>query len=173
MKKWIPNSKAIQFVALIAAVSVLLYAGSLFVVLREIKKIENLNKEMNAVILKKEQSEAIKTIIETNKEDIRHLRDFYVQKGDEIQFIEHIEGVAKKSGILFEINSIDVKASQTNSFKEDIVVKISIAGWWNNIIMFADMIEKMPFGALVQNISLNTEEKKWTGQVEFLIYKEK
>ena len=88
-------------------------------------KIENLYHDINSESSKEEKFWAIKSIAEANKEPVQTLRDFFIQKGDEVKFIEIIEGVAKASSVKFEIASIDVRAVKDASFKEDINSKLA------------------------------------------------
>jgi Tfp pilus assembly protein PilO len=173
MNNWIPKNKTVRFAAITALFSVILYFGSLFLVSRETNKIENAYYSTESDSYKEEKFRAIKAVAETNKEPIQTLQDFFVQKGDEAKFIEQIENIARASGIKFEISSIDVKANQANSFKEDVNVKMKVEGSWQDAMYFIDRLGKMPFGVLVEDVSLNADTPgKWSGSVEFIIFRE-
>ncbi|MFH0804312.1 MAG: hypothetical protein V1896_01800 [Candidatus Zambryskibacteria bacterium] len=174
MNSWIPKKKIVKLAIAIATVSVLLYFAGLLVVSNEIGKIENFYASSESELSKNEKSLAIKSIAETNKELIQTLKDFFIQKGDEVKFIEEIEGVARASSVKFEINSIDVKASQGDSFKEDVSVKMKTEGSWKNTLSFIDKLRKMPFGVLIEKINLDADAPgNWSGSIEFIIFREK
>ena len=174
MNNWIPKNKILNLAIIVAAFSVLLYFVGLLIVLNEIKKIENLYTSAESQTSKEERFWSTKSIAETNKEPIQALRDFFVQKGDEVKFIEQIEGVARASSIKFEISSIDIKSGQTDSFKEDVGIKMNIEGPWKNLIYFADKLKKMPFGVLIENVNLDViAPGNWSGVIEFVIFREK
>ena len=86
---------------------------------------------------------------------IQTLQNYFVQKDDEVKFIEQIEKIARASGVKFEMTSIDVKANQPNSFSENVNVKMKLEGFWRGVVSFIDKLEKMPFGVLVEKIDLD------------------
>ena len=174
MNNWIPKNKIVRLSLSIALLSVVLYFGGLLIVYNKIKKIENLYHDINSESSKEEKFWAIKSIAEANKEPVQTLRDFFIQKGDEVKFIEIIEGVAKASSVKFEIASIDVRAVKDASFKEDINVKMQIEGSWKNIIIFLDKLKKMSFGVSIEKVDLDADaSNNWSGFVEFVIFREK
>ncbi len=174
MNNWIPKNKIVMSATIMAALSVVLYFASLFIVLREIKKVENFYHDTESEFFKEKKFLAIKSIAEANKEPIQTLRNFFIQKGDEVKFIEQIEAVARRSAIKFEIVSIDAKANQPDPLKEDIEVKIGMEGSWKNIISFTGQLEKMSFGTLIKDINLNAKVPgEWSGFVSFIIFREK
>ena len=156
-----------------ALLSITLYFIGLFFVLNKINTIENTYNSAESESSKEKKFWAIKPIAETNKELIQTLRDFFVKKGDEVKFIEQIEGVAQSSAIKFEIVSIDV-ANQEGQFEENVKMKVGAEGPWRNIISFINKLEKMPFGVLIENVNLNTKtQDNWSGFIEFIIFREK
>jgi len=174
MSNWIPKNKLMRFAATLASLSIILYFVGLFVVLAEIKRVENFYQSAESEASKEEKSWAIKAIAEANKEPIQTLRSFFIQKGDEVKFIEQMEEIAAGSTVKFEISSIDVRANQQDSFKEDVNVKINIEGSWKNIMYFIDKLEKMSFGVSVEKISLDAGEPgNWVGFIELIVFREK
>jgi hypothetical protein len=174
MNNWIPKNKVVKIAAASALFSILLYFIGLLIVLNQIKKVENFYNDTNSESFKEEKFWAVKSIVETNSEPIQTLRNFFIQKGDEVKFIEQIEGVAKASSIKFEISSIDVKTDQASSFEEDVDVKMNTEGSWRNIMLFLDKLEKMPFGVSIEKVNLDANVPgNWSGSVEVVIFREK
>jgi hypothetical protein len=176
MNNWIPKNKIVKFAVIIVSLSILLYFAGLWIVFNETKKIENFYRDTNSNLFKEERFWAIKSIAEINKEPIQTLRNFFVQKGDEVKFIEQTEGAAKASAIKFETSSINVNADSNskNSFKENIDIRMNVEGSWGNIISFMDKLEKLPFGVFIQNINLDANVPgRWSGFIEFIIFREK
>jgi Tfp pilus assembly protein PilO len=174
MSNWIPKSKIIKFAAGTSLFGVALYFIALFVVLGEAKNLKNFYQNTESESSKEEKFRIINSIVETNKDSIQILENFFVKKDDEIKFIEQIEAVARISGIKFEIASIDAGANQPDSFKEDVDVKIAVEGGWREIMSFVNKLEKMPFGVLIENVSLDAKAPGiWTGSVKFVIFREK
>jgi Tfp pilus assembly protein PilO len=174
MNNWIPKNKIVRFAIASFLFSVILYFVCLLIVVNEIKKIENLYRNTDSELFKEEKFLAIKSIAEADKEPIQTLRDFFVQKGDEVKFIEKIEETARASSIKFEIVSIDVKVNPEDSFKEDIGVKMKMEGSWGNIIHFMDKLNKISFGVSIEKVNLDANSPgNWSGSIEFIIFREK
>ena len=174
MNNWIPKNRVIKSIATLALLSVTIYFVSLVVVFKEIKKIESFYSNTESESFKEQKFWMIKSILEANNESIVSLKNFLIQKGDEVKFIEQIEEVAKTSGITSEIISIDVKSNEADSFKENINLKVGVEGSWMNLMTFIDKLEKMSFGVLIENVNLDTETPgNWTGFIEFVIFREK
>lgn len=173
MNSWIPKNKILKMALIAMVFSMALYFIILFLVIKETKKVKNFYQDTNSDSFKQEKFLAIKYIAESNRDLIQTLKDFFVQKGDEIKFIEEIELVANKSGVDFEIESIDLKADE-NDQKENIIVKIKTNGSWVDNIKFIDNLKKMSFGVLIQKVSLDADKPgNWSGFVEFIIFREK
>jgi hypothetical protein len=174
MNNWIPKNKIVKFSAVVAFLSIVLYFGGLFIVLKETKKVENFYNDTESEFSKEKKFWVVKSITDTNAEVIQTLKNFFVQKNDEVKFIEQIEVVGKSSAIKFDISSIDIESTPGDSFKEDIEVKMMIGGSWEGIMRFVDKLEKMPFGVLVGNMNLDSDGSGyWSGSVEFTIFREK
>lgn len=174
MNNWTPKKRIIEIAAIVALFGAILYFSGLFMVIGKINSIENFYKDVESESSKEEKFWTIKSIVEANKEYIQTLRDFFVQKGDEVKFIEQIEETAKTAVVAFDIVSIDVKPDQKDLFKENVIVKMNIEGPWKNIMLFLDKLEKMPFGVSIENINLDAKAAgDWSGFIEFVVFKEK
>lgn len=173
MKNWVPQKKLVIFTAAAAVISATLYFVCLGAVLFEIKKVENAYNDTESSSSRNKRAQVIKSIAETNAPYVQTLRDFFVHKGDEVRFIEQIEEIGKKSGIEFEI-FIEEKPGQSDAFKEDVLVKMSMNGSWSGIMGFLDALHKMYFGVSVQSLKLSVgDSNKWNGFIEFVISREK
>ncbi len=179
MNNWIPKNNIMRFAIIMALFSVILYFSGLFFVTDKIKKIEDDYRGAESVSYKMDKIRIIKSTTETNKEILQPLQDFFIQKGDEVKFIERIENIARTSSVKFKIISIDIKktgkkTSKPDSFKENIDLKVRLEGSWQKVVSFMDKLEKMPFGVSIENIRLDTNASSgWSGLVEFIIFREK
>lgn len=174
MKNWIPKKSLIVTFSTIAALSVILYAGSLFFVTWQINKIESYYSDTESRSVREERSKIIKVFMNENDSYVSNMRKFFIQNGDEVKFIEQIEEVAKSSGIKFVINNIDEKLCQQDSFKEDVNVRFGVEGEWNKIFSFIDQLETMEFGVQVKDFSLDyVDRSTWSGSVDFIVFREK
>jgi len=174
MIDWVPKKKIIRFAVITALFGIILYFGGLFIVSSKINKVENAYNSTESESYKKDKILRIKFLADTNKELIQTLQDFFVQKGDEVKFIEQIEKIARDSAINAEIIYIETKADQPESFKENVDVKMNVEGSWQNIMSFVDKLEKMSLGVSVEEVNLNANTPgDWSGSVEFIVFREK
>jgi hypothetical protein len=174
MNNWIPKNKIIKFAGATTLFSAALYFVFLFVVFGEAQKLGNFYQNTETESSKEERFLAIQSIVEINKEPLQTLENFFVKKDDEVKFIEQIEAMAGTSGIKFEITSLDVKPNQTDSFKEDVSIKMNVEGGWKGIMSFVNRLEKMPFGVLIEDVNLDAKAPgDWTGSVGFVVFREK
>ena len=171
---WVPKKKTVVTTLIILGLSIVFYLASLFVMVQKQKEIENVFRSTESEVSKGEKRWVLKSILSVYTEEIQTLRNFLIRKGDEVTFIEQIEGVGRVSGIQFEIKSIDLKTKVESSFKEDVMIKMSINGKWDNIISFIDHLEKMPFGVLIENFDLKTSGAgEWSGSISMVVFREK
>ncbi|HEY4479879.1 MAG TPA: hypothetical protein VJB58_00195 [Candidatus Paceibacterota bacterium] len=174
MKNWIPKKTLIIASSVAAGLSVAIYVLGLFLVNSEIAKIETYYGDSESKLGREKRVAAIKTASEAYKEEIDVLRNFFIEKGDEVKFIETIEEAANVSGLKFEISALDVKSDQPKSTKEDVVVRMNVEGGWQETMIFLEKIEKMTFGVLVREISLDAKSLGvWSGFIEFVVFRNK
>lgn len=174
MKNWIPKKTLIVASCIGAGLSIAAYILGLFLVRSEIGKIEGYYSNSESKLGREKRVSAIKSASETYKNEISALRNFFIQKGDEVKFIEKIEEAAKTSGLKFEISALDVKPNQPKSIKEDVSVRINTEGGWQATMNFLDKIEKMNFGVSVNEVNLDAKSSGvWSGFVEFVVFRNK
>ncbi len=173
MQNWIPKKNTLVSVVLLATLSFLLYTVCLIIVFWQIRKIETYYQNTESKSSVEEKIRALKIAITNNQENIEMVRKFFVQKGDEVTFIERLETLGDDVGLEFEIASIDVKSNQAKNLKEDVTVRVGVDGSWENIMKFVDGLEKMPFGVMIQNLNIDTKSATgWSGFVELIVFRE-
>lgn len=174
MNNWIPKNKIVNSSVAILLVSIGLYFVGLLIISQKTIEIKDSYRNTESESFKEEKQLALKSASLSNTEDIQTLRSFFIQKGDEVEFIKQIENIGRKAGIKFEIDSIDLKTETSDSFKEDVMIKLSINGSWESVVSFLDMLEKMPFGVSVENLNLNTDMSgSWSGTLHLILFREK
>jgi Tfp pilus assembly protein PilO len=139
----------------------------------QIKKIEDYYQNTESKSSVEEKIRSLELALTNNQGEVEMVRKFFVQKGDEISFIEQLEKLGNQVGLKFEITSIDVKPNQAKNLKEDVTVRVGVDGSWENIMKFVDGLEKMSFGVMVQDLNIDTKsETGWSGFLEFVVFRE-
>lgn len=174
MKNWIPKKQYLTFSIVLAIFCFILYVGGLFSVWSQLGEMEAFYNDSDSKSARYEKAKAIKSIADSEKDYIAILRGFFIKKENEVDFIEKIEEVGSTAGIKFDIFSIDSKSAKDESVKEDLMVRVNVEGDWEKILLFADTLEKMPFGISIQNLRVDAKDgKSWSGTIELIAYKEK
>lgn len=157
----------------ILALCFVLYMVGLFMVKSKINAIRSSYTASESKFVQEEKRVAIDQVVNSHLAEIEKVRKFFVAKGDEVEFIESIENLAKNKGLLFEIDTIS-QSPTGGEKKEDIVVKIDIEGGWGGAVSFIEELEKLPFGVSITKVELDTKSKGvWAGFVEFAVFREK
>jgi uncharacterized protein YfcZ (UPF0381/DUF406 family) len=173
MKNWLPNKNIFRGVALVLALCAFVYVAMLFLVYQKRSEISSYGEETRSMLAQEEDSLRIKSIVDNHKDSIQKVRQFFIERGDEIEFIETIEAVARDSQVKSEISSIS-QSQNKDPEKEDIRVKVEVEGSWSRVATFLDKLEKMPFGILMQSVTLDSRQAGvWSGSIEFIVYREK
>lgn len=173
MKNWVPSKKLLATSITVASLGVLLYVGALVYLLGYIRNIENFYSDADSGFAQTAKVQAVKSIVASNGAYIDTLRQFFVKKGDEVQFIENIEMLGREAGVAFEISSIKAEPDPGTSFKENITVGINTEGSWTQIISFINKLEKAQFGAVVSDVRLEDSGRgRWSGDIKIQIFRE-
>lgn len=172
MNSWIPKTNTIIVASSLLLISVLIYGVSLLVINNKINAIELAYSNTANILAVEEEARGLKVVADENRERIDFVNKFFVEKGDEVVFIEDIERLARSIGIKFNIVSISpVKPISDDVESKEISIKMNIDGSWNNIMKFLDGLEKLPFGVSIQNFSLDKPSgSSWTGSIDFLVF---
>ena len=174
MKKLIPKKSFLTFSFVTTGISVVVYVLGLLFVYGQIGKIESYYNNSESRSGREARVRAIKAAAEKYDKETESLRKFFIQKGDEVRFIEQIESAAKDSGIKFEIVSLNVRDGDNKSIKEDVLVRMAIEGSWQQTISFIESIQKMEFGVSVEEVGIDAGRPGlWSGFVEFLVFRNK
>lgn len=174
MNNWIPKNKTLRFAVGLAIFSIVLYLAGILIVSIETKKVERSYSNTESDSFKEQKFWAIKSVVDTNEESIKYLKNFFVKNGDEVFFIEKIEEIARISNIKLEIVSIDIKPERADNFEEEVLVKIKVGGAWNSVMLFVNKLERMNFGVVIEDVNLDAETAgSWVGAIEFIFLKNK
>lgn len=174
MNNWIPKKTLIVSSLAATVTCIMIYTTGLFLVFGEIDKIEGYYTDTESKSGREERVRAIKFAADAYKQEIESLRKFFIQKGDEVKFIEQIEEAGRRSELAFEISDLSVKDASSKSEKEDVVVRVDIEGSWESVVSFLEELQKMEFGVLIEEVNLDAKNPGfWSGFIEFVVFRNK
>ena len=168
MKNWIPTKKHIIFGTLFTTVVLVVYIFSVWFVNMSINKLADIYKTNNSLSSNDQTYRFILSVSESQKEYIEKLRSFFIHNDGDIDFIKNIESVGSKSGVSFNIQSIN----NTKNPKEILVI-VKAEGTWLEVNNFLNMLDRMPYGINIKSLSLESHLKNvWNASVDFIAYKD-
>ena len=174
MKSWMPKKKTLVLVALFLLIGISAYVLGLYLVTSKIGEIKNVYTQSESVVAQEEKVRVIARVANENADKIEALRAYFIAPGDEVGFIEKIEAIAKRSKLDFEIESISQSKPAADSIKEDLTLRISIAGSWQGVMGFVNGLETLPFGVSIISVRIDsTESGIWDGLLELMVFREK
>lgn len=173
MKMLMPNKKIFRIAIVFFVVAVLVYVLSIFLLFKKKAEIKTHSSLTFSALAQEEEALRIQNILDKNKEIVTYIRNFFIDKNDDISFIEDIEMVGNMNGVNYEIVSITPQKNKDDS-KEEMLIKINFNGSWNSVIGYLLKLEKLEFGTNIQNMNIERSGGgRWEGFIEFLVYKNK
>ena len=158
--------------------------GYFFVIQNVWNKAARVSAYKNDIIFgdqKKQYAENMLRSFEIIQPDIDNLKNFFVKKQGEVEFIELVEKTARGEGLEIEINSVslDSPVSLTTHRMEYLVLRLEVKGTWSSLWNFSKLVEILPYSVDVNSLALvrtQTEKGKpvvWKGVYNIRVLKQK
>src|SRR3989344_2501343 len=103
---------------------------------------------------------------------------YFVDKDGVVDFIEYLESLARSRDLLVETQSVALSESEEGAIHEILRQTIEVEGSWADVTHFLSLVETLPFGIFVEEMSLNLNEDatkskagSWLGRVSFTAVK--
>ncbi len=130
---------------------------------------------------KKQYAEDLLRSFQTTQPDIDNLRNFFVKKQGEVDFIEFVEKTARDQGLEIKINSVslDAPTSLATHGMEYLVLRVEVKGTWLSVWNFSKLLPTLPYSVDVNSIALfSTPAEKdkpviWRGVYSIRVLKQK
>ncbi|MCX6703429.1 MAG: hypothetical protein NTV02_01935 [Candidatus Zambryskibacteria bacterium] len=132
---------------------------------------------------KKQYAEAMLSSFEESRSDINQIKDGFVLRNGEVEFIEYIELLAKEKNLKIEIGnvSIDPANSLEKSGLEYLLLRFKIEGLWVNVWSFSEILEVVPYSVTINSLSFVREDAnpapgvsaQWKGTYTIKVLKKK
>lgn len=172
MNSWIPNKKIIVASSLTLFVCIVVYISFFILLKRKVHSIEVAYSNTASILSLEEQARVNRFIALENKDNIDFINQYFIERGDEVLFIEDIEKYARSLNLKFDIVSISpVKPTSSEVAIKETLVKMNLEGSWQNLIVFLDGLYKLPFGVSVQNFGFDKASNGiWGLTIEFVVF---
>jgi hypothetical protein len=146
-----------------------------------------LKNNLSSQVEKQRYMSSMEQMIENTDTNITKINTSIIQKGEDVKFIEEIEGIAKDNNLIINIDSLSVEenTSFVSSGLAILKVKANMSGGWAGVYSFLSQIESMPFRikidkfALISNVdqvmvgTKSANSKQWQGIFEISVLKYK
>lgn len=144
--------------------------------------------QINLEVLKKEQLQSVKILLDETKIQRGKVNNLFVQMNDSVGFIEKVESLSETAGVKLIIESvgIDTLKAEVGSSTESIRLAVRAEGLWINVVHLLNILENLPFKVSFDTVVLNkisespsltpskTKEKStayWNGSFGFGVLK--
>lgn len=179
MKSKLSKNTIILLVAIIANIAAV---GGYYYVYGEINNINESVAQVMADIdvqtTKKADDRALKSILESTKEDREKIDTYLLSEDGLVQFIETIENLGGISGTEVTTSSVNVVEDKDSKNTEYLTMRISVIGSFANTMHFVSLVENVPHQVSINQIRsvvVSNEEKKgpinWNTEFELEVLK--
>ncbi len=155
------SNKILTIASVITAVGiVLLYFGY-----SQIGKLNQANNDLavetSNLYVQAVRAEALKKIVSNAGDKGISLDTYFIQAGEEVEFVKKIESLAGSLNLTYTTNSIGTQSNEKLEplGKEFLEMTMTTEGSWQNTRRFISLIEKMPMNIRINSIDLKTEIK--------------
>lgn len=127
--------------------------------------------------IKKEESlRSTKASLNENKSPISKLDSYFVASDGVVDFIESLETLGRRWGVVISIDSVSVEADSKNKndFKEILKMNVKTAGLWKNNMNFISSLENFSYKIDINQVSLSRDGEgggNWRGNFNIRILK--
>lgn len=178
--------KTKKILILCIILNLLIWAAFAFFFLKirtQTNRISDLTSEVGVDIDRDKNLRTTKAMLDENEVAISQLDSYFVKSDGVVDFINSLESMGNKNGVSINISSVsvesDVKAKAT--LYETLRLKIEISGTWANVTNFIAILENLPYGVNISQVSLVSVPSalsdsgkgsvSWRGAVDFGVLK--
>jgi len=130
---------------------------------------------------KKQHAESLLSSFEAMQPDVDSLRNFFLKRSGEVDFIEFVEKIAKDEGLEIKINSVslDSPAPLATHGMEYLVLRVEVKGTWPSLWNFSKLLPTMPYSVDVNSLALFSSQAEkdkpviWRGVYSIRVLKQK
>ena len=173
VNSYIPTKKELSLSVCAATIGVIVFTLSVIIVVKSTSSLGKESLRADTATLGMNETFLIKKDLADWHHEISLLDSFFVNSGEEVDFIEKLEAVAKNSGVNIEISSISVNKKETGSnFIENLDIKVRFEGEWGIVVKFLKSVEAMPYVVLLGEVEANLlSEPLWKGEANISVLK--
>lgn len=170
--------------ALLSLCISMVIAGYFFLIQNVWEKAARVSAYKNDIVFggeKKQYAEDLLRSFQMTQTDIDSLRNFFVKRAGEVEFIEFVEKTARDQGLEIKINSVslDAPTSLATHGMEYLVLRVEVKGTWLSIWNFSKLLPTLPYSVDVNSLAFFRAEAEkdkpvmWTGVYSIRVLKQK
>jgi len=179
------SSKKFLILIILLNIGLMVFGTMMFINIKNVN--ENVSVVKYEIDLNQKREDSLESTLKMladSAESLDKINSYFVKKDGEAGFIGYVENVGRQAGIALSVDNVSIENSKdVSDFKDDMKMRVAVAGEWGRIIRFLGMIENMPFAIIVNatNISslggaLNTgglraSRTDWSGYVDITVPK--
>ncbi len=128
-------------------------------------EIGNMRQNLALVDKKMESKRSLKDMINGLSEERKKIDSVFFNNDTMVNFIESLEGMAKKTGVSLEFSSIIVnKKTKTGP-----VFRFQLSGDFGKIFRYFSLLENMPFPVIIKKAHITNKDKGWIADFDVVL----
>ncbi len=166
--------------ALIVSIILLIVSISVYVVLFSIIREDNqtiseIQGKINSALRREQQLQSAQLLVRDIMNEGDELNSLFIPSDGVVAFLETIESLNRTTGALIEVETVDLEqvsfleTEKEKEFVEFLKMNISVEGSWREVFYAISLIENMPLGSTVHQMSLEEtrgSSRGWTGLMD-------
>ncbi len=174
----------------VLSVASLTLFGAIYYVYSDIKSknetILTVEQDLSSKNQKHDYLMSLQNLVESIDPEVQKVESMIIPKSGDVAFIEEIENLGRSSGLLVEIDSLNLTTDPkvSSSTLSVLKVKVRATGAWVDVYKFASQIESLKYRIKINKFTLSSKEeltairsqssnKEWQGifEISVLEYK--
>ena len=133
-------------------------------------------KQMTLSSIERERNISLKESIHNSEKDRIELAKYFVGSDDEdtADFISQLEDLGKQLNLVINVKSVEYEKNpnfENSNYLSLVRVRVGFNGKWNGVFDFLQKIETLSKIVLIHNVSLESNSRIWSGEVDFSVFK--
>lgn len=135
---------------ILALVAISAYGVAVWEIRKNLSEAADLSSSIAAESQKEAGIESTRNILRNTAAEREKIESYFVSSDNIVDFLEKIELLGKKSGVVLSFDSVDIPSDEKNVLR----VRANTKGNWENTFYFLSLIENLPFKIELEKSSI-------------------
>lgn len=124
-------------------------------------EVDRLNSELISLRGARATSASVNRLLQETKDDRSRLDLYFITRETAANFVEEMEGIARRSGVTLKLSSLDAVKDKQPGAGSRLKLNLRVEGDFPKIFHFLKILESMPYRLRFSAVSVVKEESSW------------